>query len=64
MNNGTELTNELRKSIEIAKRETERLLNKELKYSYDLRKHDRVAYYQNHLQYLTNMLDTNKWYND
>ena len=45
-------TNKITKAII----ETERLLNKELSYSEDLQKQDRVDFYRNHLDMLSNML--------
>jgi hypothetical protein len=49
---------ERRKRIEQALAETIELLEREERYSPDLRKHDRVAFYLKHIQKLKTMLET------
>ena len=49
-------TNETIRRIEKAIKETTHLLNKEMAYSEDLRKHDRVESYEKHLVMLNGML--------
>ena len=49
-------TSENNKRVTKAIRETEHLLNKEMAYSEDLRKHDRVDFYRSHLVKLNGML--------
>ena len=44
------------KRTEKAIKETQHLLNKEMAYSEDLRKHDRVEFYKSHLITLNGML--------
>lgn len=53
------LTPELKKDIYSAITETITLIQKENKYSFDLRKHDYVANLKNHLNNLYKMLETN-----
>ena len=44
------------KRVTKAIKETKRLLNKEMAYSEDLRKHDRVEFYRSHLVKLIGMI--------
>lgn len=53
------MTNEqTRRTIE-ALAETNRLLEKEMRYAPDLRKMDQIAFYERHIVKLTGMLETN-----
>ena len=56
----TSLTPEYAKRTLAAKNETIALLNKELSYSQDLQKKDKIEFYNNHIAKLDNML-ANDW---
>lgn len=54
------LTSELKKEIFECIAQTLKLIEKENKYSYDLRRHDYIAKLENHLNNLYEMIKDNK----
>lgn len=52
-----ELSPEYKRRARQALEETQRLLERELRYSYDLRDHRQVAFYEKHIAKLEKMLE-------